>query len=89
MITLIPLVSEAPQERYLDFESKFGLNFQFRVGIVSTVRNPGPSFDSWLCYHLSIGFSRIYLFFDDPTDPDIATARKYPKDKVLCVNQPN
>lgn len=31
-----------------------------KAGIVTTVRQPGKEFDSWLCYHLGIG-SLFYL----------------------------
>ncbi|MDB5440384.1 MAG: hypothetical protein JWM33_2811 [Caulobacteraceae bacterium] len=40
--------------------------------LVTTLRNVGPSLDSFVAYHLGIGFSRLYLFFDDPGDPDLA-----------------
>lgn len=40
--------------------------------IVTTLRNAGPSLDSFVAYHLAIGFARLYLFFDDPNDPDLA-----------------
>lgn len=40
--------------------------------LVTTLRNVGPSLDSFVAYHLGIGFARLYLFFDDPNDPDLA-----------------
>jgi hypothetical protein len=40
--------------------------------IVTTLRDAGPSLDSFVRYHLAIGFDRIYLFFDDPSDSDAA-----------------
>lgn len=43
--------------------------------MVTTVRNPGPSFEAFLKYHLATGFERIYVFFDDPKDADIGVAR--------------
>lgn len=44
-----------------------GSTYQPRLGIISTWRGHSESWaDSWLRYHISIGFSRIYLFFDDP-----------------------
>jgi hypothetical protein len=46
-----------------------------RVCIVTTVRDPGPSFESFLRYHLSTGFERIFVFFDDPNDPAVAVAK--------------
>lgn len=40
---------------------------QPRLGIVSTWRGHSESWaNSWIRYHIAIGFSRIYLFFDDP-----------------------
>ena len=39
------------------------------VAITTTVREPGPSFDSFVRYHLAAGVGRIYVFFDDPDDP--------------------
>lgn len=47
------------------------------AAIVTTLKNPGPSLDSFIRYHLEIGFSNLFLFFDDPGDPSIARARKY------------
>lgn len=53
------------------------------AAIVTTLKNPGPSLDSFIKYHLGIGFSNIFLFFDDPRDPSIARARKYPNVVVI------
>ena len=43
------------------------------LAIVSTWRGHSDSWtNSWLRYHIGIGFSRFYLFFDDPvTDKDL------------------
>jgi hypothetical protein len=38
--------------------------------IVTTLRAPGPSVESFVRYHRRIGFDHIFLFFDDPLDPD-------------------
>ena len=35
------------------------------AAIVTTLKQPGPSLASFLKYHSAIGFSRIFLFFDD------------------------
>jgi hypothetical protein len=43
-----------------------------RVGIVATVREPGRPIESFVRYHLALGFQRVYLFFDSPDDPDRA-----------------
>ena len=55
------------------------------AAIVTTLKNPGPSLDSFIRYHLAIGFSNLFLFFDDPGDPSIARARKY-QDVVIVKN---
>ena len=49
-----------------------------RVAIVTTLRNAGHVLDSFIAYHLSIGFGRLYLFFDDPSDPDLPRAAAHP-----------
>ena len=41
------------------------------AAIVTTLRNAGPVLDSFIAYHLAIGFQHIFLFFDDPADPDL------------------
>jgi len=46
-----------------------------RVCLVTTVKNPGPSFEAFLSYHLATGFERIYVFFDNPNDDAIKTAQ--------------
>src|SRR5437870_9562250 len=47
------------------------------AAIVTTLKQPGPSLASFLRYHSAIGFARIFLFFDDPSDSYIQTARKF------------
>jgi hypothetical protein len=49
-----------------------------RAAIVTTLRNAGEVLDSFIAWHLSIGFGRIYLFFDDPADPDLPRAAAHP-----------
>ena len=49
-----------------------------RLGICTTVRNAGPALTSFVRYHLGIGFERIQLFFDDPTDPDFERVEGLP-----------
>lgn len=39
-----------------------------KIAIVTTVRAANNLLESFLDYHLSIGFDRIYLFFDDPKE---------------------
>jgi len=43
-----------------------------RPAIVATVRDAADVLDSFIRYHLAIGFAQIYLFFDDPADPAAA-----------------
>jgi hypothetical protein len=57
-----------------------------RVAIVSTVREPGASFISWLRYHRAIGFEHIFLFLDDPHDPCQEIARAFPQVSVILNN---
>jgi hypothetical protein len=45
--------------------------------IASTVRNTGPRLGSFLEYHLRIGVSRMFLFFDDPRVGGIKVARRF------------
>ena len=40
-----------------------------RPAIVATVRDAADVLDSFIDYHLAIGFAHIFLFFDDPADP--------------------
>jgi hypothetical protein len=47
-------------------------------GIVTTLRHAGASLDSFIAYHLACGFSRLFLFFDDPADPDLARVAAHP-----------
>ena len=49
-----------------------------RAAIVTTLRDAHAVIDSFIRYHLLIGFDHIFLFFDDPQDPSIAKARRYP-----------
>jgi hypothetical protein len=42
--------------------------------IVTTLRDPGPSLESFISYHRAIGFSELFLFFDDPADRDLPRA---------------
>lgn len=58
-----------------------------KVAIVTMLRNAEEVLDSFITYHLSIGFSRLYLFFDDPNDPSIHLARKYPDVTVIRNDQ--
>ena len=51
-----------------------------RAAVVTTLRGAWPVIDSFVRYHLAAGFSRLYLFFDDPADPALEV--------VLGANDP-
>jgi hypothetical protein len=53
------------------------------AAIATTLRQPGPSLVSFVEYHLALGFSRIYLFFDDPADAYIDAARKFREVRII------
>ncbi len=48
------------------------------AAIVTTLRNAGAVLDSFVAYHRAIGFRHLFLFFDDPDDPDLARAARMP-----------
>lgn len=54
-----------------------------KVCIATTVRDPGLCLESFIRYHLAIGITHIYLFFDDPEDPAIPTALKFPDVTII------
>ncbi len=56
---------------------------QQKVAIVATVRNIGRPLNSFIRYHLAIGFDHLFLFFDDPNDPSIADALTF--DRVTVI----
>lgn len=43
--------------------------------LVTTLRGAAPVIDSFVRYHLALGFTRLYLFFDDPHDPALQRVR--------------
>jgi hypothetical protein len=49
-----------------------------RAAIAATLVNAEQTLDSFIRYHLAIGFAHLYLFFDRPGDPGLRTARTYP-----------
>lgn len=49
-----------------------------QAAIVTTLRNAGAVLDSFIAYHLAIGFARIYLFFDDSEDPNLPRLAAHP-----------
>jgi len=48
------------------------------AAIVTTLRGAGAVLDSFIDYHLAIGFAHLFLFFDDPGDPDLSRAAANP-----------
>ena len=49
-----------------------------QAAIVTTLKNAGTVLDSFIAYHRAIGFAHLFLFFDDPADPDLSRAAAYP-----------
>ena len=47
------------------------------AAIVTTLKNADHVLDSFIAYHLAIGFEHIFLFFDDPADPGIRRTAAY------------
>ena len=48
-----------------------------RVATVTTLRDvPPPMLSPLSLWHLKLGFSRIFLYFDDPDDAGIAFAKR-------------
>ena len=48
------------------------------AAIVTTLRDAGPVLHSFVAYHRAIGFAHMFLFFDDPDDPDLRRAGAMP-----------
>lgn len=68
-------------------KSKFAEEKRFpKAAIVTTLKNAGPMLDSFITYHLSIGFEHIFLFFDDPDDPSIPVVQIYSNVTVVRHN---
>ena len=57
------------------------------AAIVTTIKHQGASLETFVRYHLSIGFGRIYLMFDDPSDRDQERISGYPEVKAIPVDQ--
>jgi hypothetical protein len=51
---------------------------QTHAGIVTTLRHAGGLIDSFIAWHLHYGFARLFLFFDDPADPDLPRLAAHP-----------
>ncbi|KUI97006.1 glycosyltransferase family 2 protein [Vibrio sp. MEBiC08052] len=55
--------------------------------VVATVADDISRIDYFIRYHLSVGFERIYLYFDDPQDPAIYVAQLYPQVYVQVMDE--
>lgn len=51
-------------------------------GIAATVKAPEEQLLAFVAYHLALGASRIWIYFDDPKDPAFARIAKLPKVKA-------
>ncbi|HEX7240881.1 MAG TPA: glycosyltransferase family 2 protein, partial [Longimicrobiaceae bacterium] len=54
-----------------------------KTAIVTTYRGAADILDSFLSYHLALGFDHIFLFSDDPEDPGTEIARRHPAVTVV------
>lgn len=54
--------------------------------IVTTLRNAGPLLDGFIAYHRAIGFERLYLIFDDPSDPDLKRVADLPGVRAIACD---
>lgn len=54
--------------------------------IVTTLKNPGEPLNSFIKYHLAIGFDHIFLFFDDPFDNMIESVQNNPAITIVKNN---
>jgi Glycosyl transferase family 2 len=57
-----------------------------KVSIVTTVRDPGTPLLSFVRYHLALGVTHIYMFFDDPDDPWLELAERLPAVKAIAYD---
>ena len=54
--------------------------------IVTTLRDAGVLLDDFIAYHRAVGFSRLYLVFDDPADPDRARVAGWPGVEAIACD---
>ncbi|MEP7083422.1 MAG: glycosyltransferase family 2 protein, partial [Betaproteobacteria bacterium] len=62
-----------------------GATGRARAALVTTLRGAAPVLDSFLRYHLALGFAHIHLFFDDADDPGIVVARGIRDDRIIVT----
>lgn len=48
------------------------------IGLVTTLRDAGDTIGSFIAWHRALGFDRLFLFFDDPHDPDLPRVAALP-----------
>ncbi|MDB5740676.1 MAG: hypothetical protein JWP16_1716 [Alphaproteobacteria bacterium] len=58
-----------------------------RAALVTTLRDAGDSIDSFVAWHLDIGFERLFLFFDDPDDPDLPRLAAHPRITAIAHDE--
>ncbi|MEP6701390.1 MAG: glycosyltransferase family 2 protein [Betaproteobacteria bacterium] len=56
-----------------------------RVALVTTLRGAERVLESFVHYHLGVGFSCLYLFFDDADDPGLAIARRLNDSRIAIL----
>ena len=57
-----------------------------RAAVVTTVKNFGALANSWVTYHLAIGFVHLYIYFDDPAELNaIDLNGRFPATSVTCI----
>jgi hypothetical protein len=56
------------------------------AAIVTTLRGAGLMIDSFVAYHVACGFDRLFLFFDDPGDPDFVRFSAHPGVTAVACN---
>ncbi|KAL1498754.1 hypothetical protein AB1Y20_014064 [Prymnesium parvum] len=49
------------------------------------MRFTASSIDSFICYYLHLGFEAIFIYADDPHDPLVGIARRYPAERVSVI----
>jgi hypothetical protein len=59
---------------------------KIKAAIATTLINGEDVIDSFVNYHLAIGFHHIYLFFDDPNDPNISKFQSVAKVTAIAHN---
>tara|TARA_B100000945_G_scaffold29516_1_gene20376 strand:- start:953 stop:1906 length:954 start_codon:yes stop_codon:yes gene_type:complete len=70
-----------------DFPTKQIIQDTEQIAIVSTIKEP-HNLETWIRYHLNVGFDHIYLIFDDPNDyKNIKIANKFINVSIFINNQ--